>query len=127
VNTELKAGAQYDFTITSDPSTLGEKRFELFFGKPGTGIATAEESTTGLQMKILGNVVNGNVLSIQVSGIKSSEIASLALVDMDGRVVATKSVVNGINNINISNVSKGMQLIKISNGIQQLTKKFIKF
>jgi hypothetical protein len=78
-------------------------------------------------MKILGNVVNGNVLSIQVSGIKSSEIASLALVDMDGRVVATKSVVNGINNINISNVSKGMQLIKISNGIQQLTKKFIKF
>ena len=126
VYTELKAGAQYDFTITSDPSTLGEKRFELFFGKPGTGIATAEESTTGLQMKILGNVVNGNVLSIQVSGIKSSEIASLALVDMDGRVVATKSVVNGINNINISNVSKGMQLIKISNGIQQLAKKFIK-
>ena len=77
-------------------------------------------------MQILGTVVDGSVLSIQVNGLKSNELGNVSLVDINGRIVATKSVTNGVNKINISDVSKGMQLIKLSNGLVQLTKKFIK-
>ena len=123
---ELKAGARYDFEITNDASTLGEKRFELFFAKPSTSVNIVDGAASGLQMQILGTAVDGSVLSIQVNGLKSNELGNVSLVDMNGRIVATKSVTNGVNKINISGVSKGLQLIKLSNGLDQLTKKFIK-
>ena len=123
---ELKAGARYDFEITNDASTLGEKRFELFFAKPSTSVNIIDGAASGLQMQILGTAVDGSVLSIQVNGLKSNELGNVSLVDMNGRVITTKSVTNGVNKINISGLSKGLQLIKLSNGLDQLTKKFIK-
>lgn len=123
---ELTAGSRYDFTITADSSSFGEKRFELLFGKISNGLNTIEESDSELQMQIVGNIVGGSVLSIKVNGLKSNEPANITLVDMSGRVVATKTVVNGLNTISINAVSKGVQLIKLSNGLNQITKKFIK-
>jgi hypothetical protein len=126
IQTELKVGASYDFSITTDTTTQGEKRFELLFTKPSSSLTTIESSASGLQMKVLGNVVSGNVLSVQVNGLKAEEAGSLSVIDMSGRVIATKSVANGLNTINISNASKGMQLIQLSNSKDQLTQKFIK-
>ena len=125
--TELKAGANYSFTITADTATQGEKRFELIFTKPATSLTAIEtQLASGLQMKVLGNIVSGNVLSIQVNGLKVEETGILSVIDMNGRLIATKSVTNGLNTINISNASKGMQLIQLSNSKNQLTQKFIK-
>jgi hypothetical protein len=123
---ELNAGSRYDFVITADSSSFGEKRFELFFGKISTSSNTIEASSSELEMQILGNAVGGVALSIKVNGIKPNQVGNISLVDMSGRVVTTKTVVNGLNIININPVSKGVQLIKLSNGENQITKKFIK-
>lgn len=98
----------------------------MFFAKPSTSVNIIDGAASGLQMQILGTVLDGSVLSIQVNGLKSNELGNVSLVDINGRIVATKSVTNGVNKINISGLSKGLQLIKLSNGLDQLTKKFIK-
>jgi hypothetical protein len=127
VLTELKTGAKYEFAISSDTATQGEKRFEIFFIKPlSTLTAFDTPSNTGLQMKVLGNVVNGNVLYVQVNGLKAEEVGSLSIVDLSGRVITVKTVTNGLNRISINNASNGVHLVQLSNSKNLVTQKFIK-
>jgi hypothetical protein len=127
VLTELKAGAQYNFAITSDTTTQGEKRFEIFFTKSSSSLTAFDvPSNTGLSMSVLGNVVNGNVLNVQVNGLKADEVGSLSIIDLNGRIITTKNASNGLNRITINNAFNGVHLIQLSNGKNLITQKFIK-
>ena len=71
-------------------------------------------------------MLQGNLLTIEVGGIKANEVGVISLLDMNGRIVKNTSVVNGVNKISVNELSSGLQLIKLSNGKNQLVKKFIK-
>jgi hypothetical protein len=127
IQTELKQGVNYNFSISSDTASQGENRFELLFSNPTQTLTASDISNNGeLSLKVLGNVINSNTLNVQVNGIKNGETGVLSILDLSGRVITSKNVVNGLNKININNSSNGVNLIQLSNGKSILTQKFIK-
>jgi hypothetical protein len=123
----LKAGTVYNFSVSNDSLSQGDKRFELQFGLASNSLPTDESIINGgLRLKVIGTVLQGNLLTIEVGGIKVNEVGLLSLIDMNGRIVKNTSVVNGVNKISVNELSNGLQLIKLSNGKNQLVKKFIK-
>jgi hypothetical protein len=124
--TLLKAGTVYNFSVSNDSLSQGDKRFELQFGLSTNTLPTDESLNSGLRLKVIGTVLKGNLLTIEVGGLKVNEVGQVVLLDMNGRLLKSKAVINGLNQINIDELSKGMQLIKLSNGKDQLVKKFIK-
>lgn len=90
------------------------------------GTAAAPELTaqqSGL-VKIYPNPV-GDVLNVSVLGQISSK-ASLQISDAEGKVVMTKNIVNNPQSIDISQLAKGVYMIKVTNGGSILTSKFVK-
>ncbi len=124
--TLLKVGTVYDFSVSMDSLSQGDKRFELQFGLASNTLPTDESLNGGLRLKVIGTVLQGNLLTIEVGGIKANEVGVLSLIDMNGRIVKNTSVVNGVNKISVNELTNGLQLIKLSNGKNQLVKKFIK-
>jgi hypothetical protein len=122
----LKVGKVYNFSVSNDSLSQGDKRFELQFGLASNTLPTDESATSGLRLKVIGTVLKGNLLTIEVGGLKANEVGQVTLLDMNGRMLKSKAVINGLNKISIDELSNGMQLIKLSNGKDQLVKKFIK-
>jgi hypothetical protein len=125
-STLIKTGTVYNFTVSNDSLSQGDKRFELQFGLSSNTLPTDESATSGLRLKVIGTVLKGNLLTIEVGGLKANEVGQVTLLDMNGRMLKSKAVINGLNKISIDELSNGMQLIKLSNGKDQLVKKFIK-
>jgi hypothetical protein len=124
--TLLKAGTVYNFSVSNDSLSQGDKRFELQFGLSSNILATDESLNSGLRLKVIGSVLKGNLLTIEVGGLKANEAGVITFLDMNGRIVKNTSVVNGVNKISVNELANGLQLIKLSNGKSQLVKKFIK-
>jgi hypothetical protein len=125
-STLIKTGTVYNFTVSNDSLSQGDKRFELQFGLSSNTLPLDESATSGLRLKVIGTVLKGNLLTIEVGGLKANEVGQVTLLDMNGRILKSKAVINGLNKISIDELSNGMQLIKLSNGKDQLVKKFIK-
>ncbi len=121
--TELKVGDTYNYTITSDASTYGEQRFELSFNAKKT-ILNNDPSAGSLTANVLGNITNGNLVAVEISG--SSGPVSIAIKDMSGRAIGAVNATNGIQYINIGNTVSGMLLLQISDGKSSIIKKVMK-
>jgi hypothetical protein len=69
--------------------------------------------------------VNNNLVhnSVQVN---SSSFFIYTVVDYSGQTVAKGTLVQGINNINITNLANGMYIIQFSKGEEQYAEKFMK-
>jgi hypothetical protein len=61
--------------------------------------------------------------SVQVN---SPSIFAYSVIDYNGRSVARGNLVEGVNNINISNFGNGLYIIQFSNGQEQHAEKFMK-
>jgi hypothetical protein len=124
--TLLKVGTVYKFSVSNDSLSQGDKRFELQFGLSTNTLPVDESLNGGLRLKVIGTVLQGNLLTVEVGGIKTNEVGLITLLDMNGRVLKSKAVVNGVNKLSVNELANGLQLIKLSNGKSQLVKKFIK-
>ncbi|MEI7733898.1 MAG: T9SS type A sorting domain-containing protein [Ferruginibacter sp.] len=90
------------------------------------GTAAAPELTvqqSGL-VKVYPNPV-GDILNVSVLGQISSK-AALQISDAEGKIVMTKSIVNNPQSIDISQLAKGVYMIKVNNGGSIITSKFVK-
>ncbi len=120
--TALKTGDTYNFSITSDASTMGEQRFELSFSIKST--ATANDPQGGLTANVLGNITGGNLIAVQIAG--ATTPVTIAIKDMSGKALGTISAANGIQYVNVGNTAKGMLLLQISDGKSSIIKKVMK-
>jgi hypothetical protein len=125
--TELVAGAVYNFNVTSDSTTKGEKRFELQFSRTTTSSSPTIDTPASdgkFGATILGNVTGNNQVTVQVSG--SQNPVTIKVIDINGKVVNTVRGTNGTNNVNIGQAGSGMVLLQISDGKNTIVKKVMK-
>ncbi|MCG1036974.1 endonuclease [Polaribacter sargassicola] len=88
----------------------------------GSHSATLSNATfTFESFKMFPNPTNGNNVYFSVT-----EDATINVYNVLGKLVKTTEVTKSKNNIDISNLSKGIYLIKINSGKQFITKKLIK-
>ena len=71
--------------------------------------------------KMFPNPANGDRVYFSVT-----EDATINIYNVIGKLVSTRAVTKSKNNINISELSKGVYLLKINSGKQFITKKLIK-
>jgi hypothetical protein len=120
--TELKVGDVYPFSITSDASTMGEQRFELLFSSKKT--ITAIDQNGSLTANVLGNIISGNQITVQIGG--ATTPVTISIKDLNGKALGTLNTTNGIQYVNVGNASKGMLFLQISDGKSSIIKKVMK-
>jgi hypothetical protein len=90
---------------------------------------TSINSVKPLTVRISPNPVADNILNISINYSKTSK-AQFAIMGLDGRTVLSQTItlVAGAENktINISSLSKGLYILKLSDGKEQQTIKFVK-
>ena len=120
--TVLKAGELYNFSITADANSKGENRFELIV-QSKAAVDTDNSNNTGFSAKVLNTVINNGQLRVQVN---SNKPATIQVVDLNGKRIATRAAVNGLNQLNIHHKAKGMYIVQVSDGVNMVTEKVVK-
>lgn len=122
--TELQVGNKYNFSITTDTATKGEHRFMLnFTQKTITPPIDPQIITTGFTAKVLGNLINGKTVKVQVAG--STTPVTIMVVDVQGKVLQTINTTNGVTTVNVSNTANGLIIFKITNGVVTVIEKVV--
>ncbi len=75
-------------------------------------------------VKVYPNPVS-NILNVSVLG-QISPSASLRITDVDGKLMLTKALINNPQAIDISQLPKGVYMIKVNNNGKEISSKFIK-
>lgn len=115
---DLKLNEVYNFNITTDPGTYGNSRFKLLFSNKTLGINNADIGSIitvfpnpATNTLYIGNTNNANV--------------EVEVIDIFGRtMISKKSLVN--RSIDISSIPSGNYFIKINDGENLITRRFIK-
>lgn len=118
---ELQANAVYPFSITTNAASKGENRFQLVFQSKAP-VDIANNNTDGFSAKVLNTVITNGQLRILVNSIKP---ASIQVVDVNGKGIASKAAVNGTNQLSIQHAAKGMYIVRISDGANVVTEKIV--
>ena len=121
--TELKVGTTYNFSITTDAASKGEKRFVLNFTQKAVAAIIDNAATGGFSAKVLGNIVQGNTVMVRIAG--ATTPVTIRVIDINGKTIKTATAVNGTNAIDITS-STGMKVLQISNGQTTITEKVVK-
>ena len=123
--TLLEKGSSYNFTISNDNLTQGDKRFVLLFSSKNASQLTPENAGTKFNAKVLGNVISGNRLIVNVTGATGQ--VSINVRDINGRIIGSSIGANGTNTITLNNYSKGLCIVQVNNGTEFIVEKAIKF
>lgn len=119
--TELTSNTSYHFTITADSNSRGNNRFEVQFNnKLSTIIPTT--TNNGFSAKVLGNSNVNNIVSVEVSNAQKQ--VTIIVMDVQGRVLATKQGANGVNRVQV-NMSNGIHLVQVTDGNSVVTEKIM--
>lgn len=126
--TELIAGAIYEFEISNDTTSQGERRFEIVFGHTQE-VALADknyEESASLKLNVLNTPLDSYKLNIKISGL-SNNSGELTLFDFQGNIYSSLKTTNGFHSLDISKLGPGIQLLKLAdtNG-KSIIQKFIK-
>jgi hypothetical protein len=121
-STSLKVGDTYNFSITADAASHGEQRFELSFSSKT--IITTNDPSASLTANVLGNIINGNQIAVQIAG--AAAPVTIGIKDMIGKTIGMVNAANGIQYINVGNAGKGMLILQISDGKSSVIKKVMK-
>jgi len=122
--TALETGTTYNFSITADAATQGEQRFALVFASKNAVAAITDSSTAKFSAKVLGNVVHGNTVTIEIGG--STSPISIVARDINGKILSTATGFNGTNTVQLGNAASGICIVQISNASSTITEKIIK-
>ena len=113
-------------TITDPSTTFITTQWETFPANTfeGFGNHTSTLSTKNIifeSFKMFPNPTNGDSIYFSVT-----EDATIKIFNVLGKTVATSEVTKSKNSINISELTRGIYLVKINSGKQFITKKLIK-
>jgi len=122
--TALETGSTYNFSITTDAATQGEQRFALVFANKTAVTAITDSSNAKFTAKVLGNVVHGNTVTIEIAG--STSPINIVARDINGKILSTATGVNGTNTVQLGNAASGICIVQISNASSTITEKIIK-
>jgi hypothetical protein len=118
IQTALTDGSSYDFEVDANNSaTQGTQRFELSIAKPGL-------NSVNFKAKILGNSISSNQFVLLIEG--AENIVHVEVNDINGKLIKTETLANGLNNIKLNNITSGMYTVKIVHGNSSITEKLIK-
>ena len=81
-------------------------------------------SSNTFSAEVLGNVINGNLVVLKVSG--CTKQVSIKVTDIIGETLKTLNVENGIQFINIGDHASGMLFLQISDGKNTILQKIVK-
>jgi hypothetical protein len=115
--TKLKEGTSYSFDVTADNATQGEQRFEVVQQAPAI---IAQLPTAAIKVSISPNPVS-DVLNITSTGNTTVRVTNVL-----GQLVRTISTADQIIKIPVSNLTKGLYIVEVSNGTERVTEKIIK-
>lgn len=116
----LNPGSEYRFSITKEPATQGNARFELSM-KP------ADEQSGNLSLTVVPNPASENVTISFLSG--SKERVTIRVSDINGVAVYTNTVYDPAKmpvSIPLNKVAPGVYLVEVMQGDKKLTRKLVK-
>lgn len=120
--TEIKDSTVYYFDVTADASSHGSARFSIAFNP----IEKIAPTIRDFSIKLSPNPAKSMV---QLTYTQTEALnATVSITNAAGKrvkVIALGNVQYGIENINISNLSKGIYFVQYSNGIETRTEKLI--
>ncbi len=114
-------------SVTSPNTTYTISEWDVLAKDTVDGIGIYDSSTASVNssefdaFKMYPNPVNGNKIYFNVS-----DNVAVKVYNVLGKVVISTKITNSKNNIDVSNLSKGIYLVKINSGKQFITKKLIK-
>ena len=86
-----------------------------------TDITSPENDDNGL---LLWPLPANNVLHVGYSSKVNPGLSTLSIYNVDGGLVMTKEIANDTE-LNVSHLSSGIYMLKLSNGEESITKKFV--
>jgi hypothetical protein len=113
--------------LASDGATGGSQDYDFHVGQFIIDGTAGNEENTLTSLSLYPNPVNGDTLTISLSN--TNNTLDIAIYNTLGQQVMTRTfnqVNNSITIDNISSLANGMYLIKVTNGSQHKTLKFIK-
>jgi hypothetical protein len=123
--TVLTTNITYHFQVTNDTASQGENRFEIVFNPTNTSTVIAETLNHNrvFAVKLLHNVGSANIAIQMQHAFNNQAIATVT--DVQGKVISSKAIVSGNDNIVMPEV-KGMYLVIITDGIHKVVEKVIR-
>ncbi len=121
----LMQGSTYDFTVSNDPASQGDNRFELNMADATTSIETIAAGNK-LQLSMVPNPAN-SVVNISWKTAGTTE-TGITITNAVGQTVYKTSVAKGASGLSVpvNNLASGMYLVTVSNGNQTITQKLVK-
>lgn len=114
--------------LASDGATGGSQDYDFHVGQFIIDGTAGNEENTLTSLSLYPNPVNGDTLTISMSNTNNNTL-DIAIYNTLGQQLMTRTF-NQVNNSvtidNISSLANGMYLVKLNNGSQQKTLKFIK-
>jgi len=118
--TALKENTVYNFSITADAASKGEKRFVLNFSK-----AVPITLQQAYEVKVLGNIIKGDAAMVSIAG--SDDPVNITVMDILGRKVSeANNLANGTHAISLGTAQSGLYFLQVSNGRVVRVKKIVK-
>ncbi len=121
---EISAGYEYWFTTTSDSNSYGRNRFSLNVIDAPNAIHQVN-AVENARMQLIPNPAHSTV---KVSFDKLSEIATVRLTDITGKVVYTQDVNNNNGSvvINLNDIPNGIYIVTLQGQNTRVVEKLIK-
>jgi hypothetical protein len=123
--TLLNQGTEYHFTISKDPASQGDNRFEL-------GLETAESQVlagTPGSLRVL-MVPNPASSAVHVTfNAPKAEKTTVRILTVEGVCVMTQDLgvlQSGNLDLNVDNLASGIYMVELTSGVEKVTQRLVK-
>ncbi len=122
--TNLNTTSAYDFNITADAASWGNKRFKLLFANSSLGLNVSQASTT---IELFPNPASSEI-NLKFNTNTSDGTLNYQIIDILGKVIqeGTTDVQNLIAKINIESIPNGQFILRTTTNSSTNTIRFVK-
>jgi hypothetical protein len=122
--TNLNTTSAYDFNITADAASWGNKRFKLLFANSSLGLNVSQVSTT---IELFPNPASSEI-NLKFNSNTNDGILNYQIIDLLGKVIleGTTDVQNLVAKINIESVPNGQFILRSTTNSSTNTIRFVK-
>ena len=124
--TKIDNDSKYSFSITSNPSSMGNNRFAIISTRSFTNIENTFNNNTDDAI-LFPNPAN-DLLTVQLNKFMNDETCHAKIYDQTGRLIISNlfDVKNSMINLDVSQLEKGVYIIKLERESGEWTGKFTK-
>ena len=119
--TQLQQGTEYKFSITKDPASQGDARFELSLNP------SVAAQSNGLDVQMLPNPAN-SVVTISYTA-SSTEQTSIRVMDVEGVTVLAQDLgqqQSGSTQIALDKLASGVYMVEFTSGTNKVVHRLVK-